>query len=112
MIFLKYYFVSLCSDGHTPDVAGDAELSLESLSRGDDDLEVVEHQDVAHPQAAVVVHPGPGPVVRAVEETVSEEDEVARHDLLPGDLHHLALLHQLSPGSDELKVAQPSLEVE
>ena len=73
---------------------------------------MVEHDHVAHPQPAAVVQPGAGPVVRAVEETVSQEDEVPRDDFLPGDLHHLALLHQLSPGSDELKVAQPSLEVE
>ena len=114
MNVVNYFFFSdsPCSDGDTADVAGDAELSLEGLGGGDDHLEVVEHDDVGHPQAAGVVHPGPGPVVRAVEETVREEDEVARHDLLTGDLHDLPLLHQLPAWPDELKVPQSGLEME
>ena len=47
-----------------------------------------------------------------VKQAVAKQDEIPWNDLVPADLHQLALLHQFSPGTDEFKVAQPGLEVE
>ena len=45
----------------------------------------------------------------SVEEAVVEEDEVSPINLVPADLHHLALLEQLPTCLDQLEVPDPTL---
>ena len=45
------------------------------VGRGAPDPEVPDGDGVAHPEAGVVIHPGPGVV--GVQQTVGEQDEVS-----------------------------------
>ena len=50
--------------------------------------------------------------VMGVEEAVVEENEVAGHDLVPAHLLHLALLEQLPARLNQLKVTNPTLQLQ
>ena len=98
------------SEGAAPDVAGDAELVLVVLGGGDLDLELVERDGVANLQSGVLARPAA--LVAAVEETVAEESEVSAGDAFPVDLLEFSLLQEVPPGSDELPVTQPALQLQ
>ena len=53
---------------------------------------------------------GPAALVAAVEQAVWEQRQVAAGHALAADLGQLALLDQLPPRTDQLKVAQTSLQ--
>ena len=73
-------------------------------------VQLVERDGVAHFQAGGVS--SPATLIRGVQKTVAQEDEVSRSNSFPGDLLELSLLQQLSSRSYEFPVTKASLELE